>query len=81
MTALIAYLLLAIGVSFLCSLGEAGLLSLTRADIARLVKANRKSGHLLEKMKTQVDRPLAAILTLNTVAHTIGAAGVGSIGA
>ncbi|MHC5111183.1 MAG: CNNM domain-containing protein [Planctomycetota bacterium] len=75
---LVFYLLLALVVSFLCSLVEAGLLSLTRADIARLTKAKRPSGRILERMKKNVDRPLAAILTLNTIAHTVGAAGVGA---
>jgi CBS domain containing-hemolysin-like protein len=75
---LIFYLLLALGVSFLCSLMESGLLSLPRARIVALVKANRPSGRMLEQMKDNIERPLAAILTLNTVAHTIGAAGVGA---
>ena len=78
MTALILYMLLALGVSFLCSLGEAGLLSITRADIERLIKEKRPSGRMLESLKRNVDQPLAAILTLNTVAHTVGAAGVGA---
>lgn len=72
------YLLLALGVSFLCSLAESGLLSLSRSRIAALVKDRRPSGRMLERMKDNIERPLAAILTLNTVAHTIGAAGVGA---
>jgi CBS domain containing-hemolysin-like protein len=72
------YLLLALGVSFLCSLTESGLLSLSRSRIAALVKDGRPSGPMLERMKDNIERPLAAILTLNTVAHTIGAAGVGA---
>ncbi len=78
MNLLIFYLLLALGVSFLCSLVEAGILSLRRTDVARLVKEGRSTGKLLEAMKKNVDRPLSAILTLNTVAHTVGAAGVGA---
>ncbi|MFQ5425062.1 MAG: hemolysin family protein [Phycisphaerae bacterium] len=78
MTLLISYLLLALGVSSLCSLVEAGILSLSRAHVARLVKANRPSGRILDAMKRNIDRPLSAILTLNTIAHTIGAAGVGA---
>lgn len=77
-TLLIFYLLLALGVSFLCSLTESGLLSLSRSRVALLVKAGRPSGRMLERMKDNIERPLAAILTLNTVAHTIGAAGVGA---
>ena len=72
------YLGLAIGVSFLCSMLEAGILSLTKGYIASLVAAGSKAGKRLEKMKEEVDRPLAAILTLNTVAHTVGAAGAGA---
>jgi CBS domain containing-hemolysin-like protein len=75
---LVFYLLLALGVSFLCSLTESGLLSLSRSRIAALVKERRPSGPMLERMKDNIERPLAAILTLNTIAHTIGAAGVGA---
>ncbi len=77
-TLLVLYLLLALGVSFICSLTESGLLSLSRARVAALCKAGRSSGRMLERMKGNIERPLAAILTLNTVAHTIGAAGVGA---
>ncbi|MEM9419605.1 MAG: hemolysin family protein [Planctomycetota bacterium] len=72
------YLALAIGVSFLCSLLEAGLLSVPTSHVELMAKENRRGGQRLKHMKTHVDRPLAAILTLNTVAHTIGAAGVGA---
>ena len=77
-TLLIFYLMLALGVSFLCSLTESGLLSLSRMRIATLVKAGKPCGRMLERMKDNIERPLAAILTLNTVAHTVGAAGVGA---
>jgi CBS domain containing-hemolysin-like protein len=75
---LVFYLLLALGVSFLCSLTESGLLSLSRSRIAALVKDGRRSGRMLERIRDNIERPLAAILTLNTVAHTVGAAGVGA---
>ncbi|UCD28949.1 MAG: DUF21 domain-containing protein, partial [Planctomycetota bacterium] len=75
---LIFYLLLALGVSFLCSLTEAVILSIPRSHVALLAKENRTSGRMLESMKKKIDRPLAAILTLNTIAHTVGAAGVGA---
>lgn len=77
-TLLVFYLLLALGVSFLCSLTESGILSLSHSRIATLVKEGHRSGAILERMKDNIERPLAAILTLNTVAHTIGAAGVGA---
>jgi putative hemolysin len=72
------YAVLALGVSFLCSIGEAVLLSLTPSFIASLEQKGMRSGELLRKLKQDVDRPLAAILTLNTIAHTVGAGGVGA---
>jgi len=75
---LLSYLLLALGVSFICSLMEAAILSLPRSHVALLARDNRPGGRILEDMKKNIDRPLAAILTLNTIAHTIGAAGVGA---
>ncbi|MHC5113097.1 MAG: CNNM domain-containing protein [Planctomycetota bacterium] len=78
MTMLIVYLVFALGVSFLCSLLEAALLSLQRSHIAVLVDQGRAAGPRLLELTTNIDRPLAAILTLNTFAHTLGAAGVGA---
>ena len=78
MTGLILFFLLAIVVSFLCSLLEAVLLSLSHAHVAVLLREKRRCGTLLLQFKKKIDRPLAAILTLNTVANTLGAAGVGA---
>lgn len=78
MAALTAYFSLAIFVSFLCSLLEAVLLSITPSYISAMKESGRPAGALLEKLKASVDRPLAAILSLNTIAHTVGAAGVGA---
>ncbi|SMO84138.1 CNNM domain-containing protein [Gracilimonas mengyeensis] len=75
---LIFYLILAIGVSFLCSVLEAVLLSMNSSYIAVLEKSGAKSGAILRELKEDIDRPLSAILTLNTIAHTVGAAGVGA---
>ena len=72
------YLFLALGVSILCSVLEAVLLSVPRAHVATMVRQGTRAGIWLEQMKQNIDRPLAAILTLNTVAHTVGAAGVGA---
>ncbi len=72
------YLVLAIGVSFLCSMLEACLLSVPASHVALMDRESRRGGALLKSMKANVDRPLAAILTLNTIAHTVGAAGVGA---
>lgn len=78
MSLLIFYLFLAIGVSFLCSILEAVLLSITPSYVAVLEKEGNASGPILRKLKEDIDRPLSAILTLNTIAHTVGAAGVGA---
>lgn len=72
------YLFLAIGVSFLCSILEAALLSITPAHIAVLNERGSRTGKRLRRLKRDIDQPLAAILSLNTVAHTFGAAGVGA---
>jgi CBS domain containing-hemolysin-like protein len=78
MELLLLYLALAIGVSFLCSILEAVLLSITPSYIQLLEQQRHKSGIKLRKLKNKIDQPLAAILSLNTIAHTIGAAGVGA---
>lgn len=78
MTLILLYLFGALGVSFLCSVLEAVLLSTPVSFISMKESQGVKAAPLLMKYKTNIDRPVAAILTLNTVAHTIGAAGVGS---
>lgn len=75
---LVTYLLIAIGFSFLCSIAEAVLLSITPSYIAQRRKDTTKSAARIIKLKENIDRPLAAILSLNTIAHTVGAAGVGA---
>ncbi|SHM30656.1 Hemolysin, contains CBS domains [Cyclobacterium lianum] len=78
MILLFFYLFLAIGVSFVCSALEAALLSITPSYIESLKQKGKSYGNTLEKLKSNVDRPLAAILSYNTIAHTVGAAGVGA---
>ncbi len=78
MLLLITYVLVALGFSFLCSVAEAVLLSVTNAHIALLEQQERPSGQVLSRLKADINKPLAAILTLNTIAHTIGAAGAGA---
>ena len=78
MTLILLYLIGALMLSFLCSVLEAVLLSTPVSFIAMKEAQGVKTASLMMKYKTNVDRPVAAILTLNTVAHTIGAAGVGS---
>jgi len=74
---LIVFFVLAIFFSFLCSLWEAVLLSIT-PTYARIQQKNGSSiGQYLQDFKENIDKPLAAILTLNTIAHTVGAIGVG----
>lgn len=78
MALLITYVLIALVFSFLCSIAEAVLLSVTAAYVALLEKQQKASGTLLRQLKSNINKPLAAILTLNTIAHTIGAAGAGA---
>ena len=75
---LIFYVTLALGVSFLCSVLEAVLLSITPTYVVGLEAQGSALGEKLRDLKANVDRPLAAILSLNTVAHTVGAAGAGA---
>lgn len=78
MTLLIIYVTLAISVSFLCSLLEAALLSITPTFTTTLSRSNPDAARKINELKDDIDRPLAAILSLNTVAHTVGAAGAGA---
>ena len=78
MALLLLYLAIALFFSFLCSLLEASLLSISPSHVSIISKDNPKMGKDLQHFKDNIDRPLAAILTLNTFAHTVGAAGVGA---
>jgi CBS domain containing-hemolysin-like protein len=75
---LIIYLLLALIVSFTCSIVEVVLLSTPISFITMKEDEGLKGATLFKKYKTDIDRPISAILTLNTIAHTVGAAGVGA---
>lgn len=75
---LIFFAITAIGISFLCSVMEAALLSITPSYIAQLEEKSPKWYKQVNALKQDIDTPLAAILTLNTIAHTVGAAGVGA---
>lgn len=75
---LLVFFAVAIVVSFLCSTWEAVLLSVTPAYAQLQLKDGTGTGRHLQAFKQNIDRPLAAILTLNTIAHTVGAIGVGS---
>lgn len=78
MLLLVTYVMIALGFSFLCSIAEAVLLSVSAPYISLLQQQGRRSGELLARMKADINQALAAILTLNTIAHTIGAAGAGA---
>jgi CBS domain containing-hemolysin-like protein len=79
MTLLILFIALALGFSFLCSIMEAVLLSVTPQYVARVERSGKgRFGKRLRALRDDVDRPLAAILSLNTIAHTVGAAGAGA---
>ena len=78
MTLLVTYAVLSIVFSFVCSILEAVLLCVTPTFISVNKKEGKGFANKLEEMKKDVDKPLIAILTLNTVAHTVGAIMVGT---
>ena len=77
---LLLVLLLAgtLGFSFLCSILEAVILSVTPSYVVAITKRRPRTGRLLAGFKRDAERPLAAILALNTIANTAGATGVGA---
>lgn len=77
----IVYALVALLFSSLCSVAEAVLLSISPSYVANLEKAGKSSALKVKNVKSNVDRSLAAILTLNTIAHTIGSGGAGAYAA
>ena len=78
MTLLVFFFVLSIFFSFLCSIWEAVILSVTPSYVNRCVHEKKPLADQLQAYKNDIDRPLSAILTLNTIAHTVGAIGVGS---
>ncbi len=77
-SALIFYVVIALGVSFLCSIWEAAMLSTPVSHIELLVQQGSKAGQIMQGLRQNVEHPISAILTLNTIAHTVGAAGAGA---
>ncbi len=77
MATLIFFFIVSIVFSFLCSIWEAVILSVTPSYVSRMQSEKPRMGKRLSAFKEDIDRPLSAILTLNTVAHTAGAIGVG----
>lgn len=78
MTLLVIFVLVAVGVSFLCSIAEAVILSVPTSYIITLEQTGSKDGERLRKLKDDINSSLAVILTLNTFAHTVGAVGAGA---
>lgn len=79
MTTLLLVVGIALAVSFLCSVLEAVLLSVTHSYVGVLQERGQPAGTHLARMRQNIDEPIAAILTLNTIAHTVGAAMGGAI--
>ena len=77
----VAYATIALLFSSLCSVAEAVLLSISPSYVANLEKEGNSSAASIKGVKRNVDRSLAAILTLNTIAHTIGSGGAGAYAA
>ena len=74
---LLLFLFMAMGISFLCSLLESVLMSTPISYITMREDEGDRNAKLFARLKEDIDRPIAAILSLNTIANTIGAAGVG----
>ncbi|MEX2572593.1 MAG: hemolysin family protein [Gemmatimonadota bacterium] len=79
MTTLFLVVGFALAISFLCSVLEAVLLSITHSHIAVLQERGDPVGVMLGRMRTNIEEPIAAILTLNTIAHTVGASMGGAV--
>lgn len=75
---LVGYFLFAIIVSFICSVLEAVLLSITPPFMESYAKNHPKSGNILKHLKANIDNAIGAILVVNTFANTVGASGVGA---
>ncbi|MGM0636453.1 MAG: CNNM domain-containing protein [Bacteroidota bacterium] len=78
MTLLFVYLFIALFASFLCSVMEAALLSVPISFLQSKSKNGDKNADAMLELKDNIDKPLSAILSVNTIAHTVGAAGVGA---
>ena len=81
MITILIWATVAVGVSFLCSVIEAVMLSLSDAQVAAISSKNPKLGFKWEKYKEDISTPLFGVLTLNTISHTAGAGGVGAASA
>jgi len=77
-TLLLALVLFTLSVSFMCSLLEASLLSLTPSQTAELSERHPRAGETWKRFKANIERPIAVILIVNTAGHTIGASMAGA---
>lgn len=78
MTLLVLYFLFSIIVSFFCSMSESVILSLSHAQVALMAEQGSRTGRMLKHFKDNINHPISAILILNTIANTAGAAAVGA---
>lgn len=79
MTSILVICVLVVIISFVCSFMEGVFLSITQPFVALAVKNEKRYGRLLEHLKEKVDRPLSAILTMNTITNTVGSAAIGAL--
>ena len=78
MTLFIVSIAIALGVSFLCSIMEAALLSITPSKIAVIAERFPATGRICREFRKDIEKPIAVILILNTAAHTFGASIAGA---
>ncbi|MDR0352120.1 MAG: hemolysin family protein [Opitutaceae bacterium] len=81
MTVFILAIVLTLGCSFFCSMFEAMILSTSETEIESLKQTRRQRGEILEKLRTRIDETISAILTLNTIANTLGSVIIGAAAA
>ena len=79
MSLIVIVALLTLGASFLCSLLEAALYSVTQAQLDVLAKRGIFGAQRFKRFRANIDAPIAAILTINTIAHTVGALVLGAL--
>ncbi|MCC6881632.1 MAG: DUF21 domain-containing protein, partial [Verrucomicrobiales bacterium] len=79
MAPLVITILLTVSISFLCSLAEAVMLGTTGSDIAALKKSRPDRGACLENLKLRFEETISMILTLNTLANTLGSVIIGGL--
>ena len=72
-------IIMTLGVSFMCSLMEALILSITVSEVEAIKKARPRRGAMLEQLNTQLDETISTILTLNTIANTLGSITIGGL--